>query len=226
MDNSSYPCRCCDKHTNNNQSYNSEMGGVVSAIARGLVRNIERDFVKQISPSRDKPKDKVARKQEENSAKKTRKEEPASLSDLSIISEPVKHGITVNKHRKNKEKKDQSSINTVGEVSASLYPGQTEITKDAEDFFQDFLPSLETTCLIQEHECGGNENISGGSEDTIFTDYEDSFLPIINLLSRLTEDLAAQQRRPNPAWFKKSYTNTSTVQKIYLPKPKCTPIRR
>jgi hypothetical protein len=148
------------------------------------------------------------------------------LSDLRSISEPLKHGSTLNKHRNYKEKKGQSNIKKVGEVSASLYPRQTNIQEDPEDFFQDFLSSLETTCLLQEHVCAGNENISEGSEDIILNDYEDSFLPIINLLPRLTQDLAAQQRKPNPAWFKKSYTNISTVQKIYLPKPKCTPIRR
>jgi hypothetical protein len=40
------------------------MKGVVSAIATALVKNIERDFMKQISPSLDKPNPKVAIKQE------------------------------------------------------------------------------------------------------------------------------------------------------------------
>jgi hypothetical protein len=62
-----------DQHTNCDQSYNSEMGGLVSAIAKGLANNIERDFIKQISPSRDKPKAKDARKQEDNLAKKDQK---------------------------------------------------------------------------------------------------------------------------------------------------------
>ena len=61
------------------------MGEVVSAIARGLVKNIERDFIKQISPSREKPKSKVAVKYDDKSVKKTRKQEPASLPDLEII---------------------------------------------------------------------------------------------------------------------------------------------
>ena len=195
-----------------------QMGGVLSNIAKGLICNIERDCIKQISPPRDKPKVKGPVKQDDKLLKKT-----SSLSDLRIIGTPVNQLNSVSKRSK------------VGQVSASSYSGQT----DAEDFFQDFLSSLETTCLIQEHKCSGKENHSSsetietyleeGPKDPIFPDYEDyedSLLPIINLLPRLTEDLAAQQRRPNPAWFKKSYTNMSTVQKIYLPKPKCTPIRR
>ena len=178
------------------------MGGVVSAIARRLLKNIKRDFIKQLSPSRDKPKARFAVKQDDKFVKKTRQQEPASLSDLRIIGTPVKHENYLDKQNKNKEKKDQSSSvsnrSKDGDISASSYSGQT----DAEDFFQDFLSSLETTCLIQEHKCSGNENISlsknigphleGGPKDTItLTDYEDSFLPIINLLPRLTKDLAA-----------------------------------
>jgi hypothetical protein len=146
---------------------------------------------------------------------------------LRIIGTPVKHDNYLDKQNKNKEKKEQSDSlskrSKDGEIPASSYSGQT----DAEDFFQDFLSSLESTCLIQDSFSKDiGTHLEGGCEDTILNGYEDSFLPIINLLPRLTEDLAAQQRRPNPAWFKKSYTNTSTVQKIYLPKPKCTPIRR
>ena len=84
---------------------------------------------------------------------------------------------------KTRTKKDQSN--------------ETEIKKDPEDFFQDFLSSLENSCLIKENKCGRNEHITdttslskdikihleGGPKDIrVFPDFKDSFLPRLNLL--------------------------------------------
>ena len=129
--------------------------------------------------------------------KKTRQQEPASLSDLRISGTPVKHENYLDKQNKNKEKKDQSSSvsnrSKDGDISASSYSGQT----DAEDFFQDFLSSLENSCLIKENKYGRTEHITditslsndikihleGGPKDIrVFPDFKDSFLPRLNLL--------------------------------------------
>lgn len=68
-----------------------------------------------------------------------------------------------------------------------------------------------------------------------------SAMPIVNLLPqyeslcddkltlslpRLTEEMTQEQRRPTSAWFRKSFTNLSTVQRIYLTHPKYTASRR
>jgi hypothetical protein len=109
-------------------------------------------------------------------------------------------------------------------------------------FFQEFLSSIRITSpeddkvdteemddkqASPKHTVTFADDLVDSSEDgQIFNDNEDSAFPIISLLPRLTSDLAPEQRRPNHAWFRKTYTIMATVQKVYLTHPKYTPAKR
>ena len=207
------------------------MGLVVSALATGVEQNIGRDFINQVNKNRPLGNDDLYNIETSNTRNKNKVF--ATSTDITIQTETQKqiiYGKKINNTRGRKRKDNAHE--------------QSESKEDPEDFFHDFFSSIDTTLLVSENILTDHKN----SEDTtpaqehigtqlkdlsedpegpgLFNSYDDSFLPIINLLPRLTEDLAALQRRPSPAWFKKSYTNTATVQKIYQPKAKCTPIRR
>ena len=235
------------------------MGVVVSAIATGLVQNLERDFVKQPVVTENQSIDKHV--DEEKYICKTIKENYENL----VAPEPLNTDGNLNKQNKNNSKQKKVVKDSPSKIK-SIAALETEKTDDdiptfTDDnqgkiqeiqeensplnFFHDFFSSLGIISPVQEQEDPEDktthetplsslkntvtfaEGFLESPKDTrMFDDYEDSLMPIINLLPRLTEDLEAGQRRPNPAWFRKSYTNISTVQKIYLTHPKCTPSRR
>ena len=231
------------------------MGVVVSAIATGLVQNLERDFVKQPVVIENQSIDKHG--DEEKYICKTIKENDESL----VAPEPLNTDGNLNKQNKNNSKQKKVVKDSPSKIK-SIAAIETEKTDDdiptfTDDnqgkiqeiqeensplnFFHDFFSYLGIISPVQEQEDPEDKttHVTPSSlknsvtfaegfleSQRMFDDYEDSSMPIINLLPRLTEDLEAGQRRPNPAWFRKSYTNISTVQKIYLTHPKYTPSRR
>jgi hypothetical protein len=139
-----------------------------------------------------------------------------------------------------KHEESDDALTTLKEESKAS--NEDEGNDESLSFLQDFFSSLRITSPDQDkvdikevdekqespkHTVTFADDLVDNTEDGgMINDYEDSTFPIINLLPRLTSDLAAEQRRPNPAWFRKSYTNTATVQKVYLTHPKYTPAKR
>lgn len=246
------------------------MGVVVSAIATGLLHNIERDFGEQKVGAENLSIDKNA--VEETIISKTPRELEEGLltpeNEVIVVTpvfptikldiEPLHNDRHLNKQNRNNPQINIDIIPLEKEVIADREIEATDEKtftpthikeannneKQEEDtsplsFFHDFFSSLGITNieeedvqpkeLIQTQKGSVTfvEDLPEFSKSSIFLDESEDFsLPIINLLPRLTEDLDVDQRRPNCAWFRKNYTNVSTIQKIYLTHPQYTPSRR
>ena len=95
-----------------------------------------------------------------------------------------------------------------------------------EDYFSDFLYLFEEEAKwshMIDNEIEPNQIFIPNVYEDIAAD---SFLPVINLLPRLTEDLALRQRRPKHVRQKKRNAGLSIVQRIYAPQETWSPLRR
>ena len=119
---------------------------------------------------------------------------------------------------------EQKSINTCDKNNV-IKPNNTP--DNPEDFLLDFFSSinesLDNTIPVKYEE---SDEMKDDTQYEAKLTTDDPFLPIINLLPRLTQDLETRQRRPDPAWFKRNYTTNDTLKKIYQSNTKSTPIKR
>ena len=190
------------------------MGGVVSAIHKGVVFNIKKDFIIQ-KEKQIKPSENVEPGGNEIPKPRFKHKDLVLLSSIDLSTKTKRH--------RNDKKKQRKKDNNISKTKIKNERNKNS-NDNPEDFLHDFFASInEEQDSVHKYEYKETECIE---YDSHYKDDDDPFLPIINLLPRLTQDLETIQRRPNPAWFKKNYTNNKTIEKIYQSKQKDTPMKR
>ena len=179
------------------------MGCAVSSLHTGILLNLSTDFVKQES----KLIGSVQVCGEESPVTTCKNKGLDVVTNIEVKPESEKK-IIYQKQKNRKCEVIKAKRHTKNKAQGS--------DEDPEDFFQDFFSSVNANLCNDDQsfkEILPKENVEDPTEEEECA--LGPYLPIINL-----------QGRPNPAWFRKSLTNTSTVQRIYQPRDKVTPIRR
>ena len=190
------------------------MGGVVSAIHKGVVFNIKKDFIIQ-KKGNIKPSEKTELTENEIGNQSFKQKD---LTLFSSIQQKTKSKKQIN--AKKKQLKREKSVNEIQKRNER----NKNSNDNPEDFLHDFFSSINER--VDSSDNAEIKDTEGLEYDGDYKDDDDPYLPIINLLPRLTQDLETIQRRPNSAWFKKNYTNNKTIEKIYQSKEKYSPIKR
>ena len=245
------------------------MGVVVSAIAAGLVHNIDKDFTieeqteneyheieKPIEVDKTIDGTKVEEKEKfltpgfpsvtVSVSSQTNEEYLNAVEESKVdpIEDILKAAVEKREVFASTDTKIQDDIIPILKSERNCIDDEEENDKKL-SFFRDFFSTLRISYPETENDIKSNTDdrlllspkhtVTFDDEVTEKTDdvrisnedlHDNLKFPIINLLPKLTSELEAEQRKCDPAWFRKSYTNLATVQRVYLTHPRYTPVRR